>query len=180
MDGRLGLGMLAIAAIAVACGHESSGPASPSAATTYLSLQGGQGHPLLRGQSRRFTVDQASFSAGVDCYENHMELKVSVLPDQWTISLGAPRGQRLIAGTYVNASRHPFNMFSDRPGIRVAGEGRGCDDIGWFVVTDARYRSSGAIERFRATFEHRCERFPDPLLGEVELISPPGGQVSCP
>jgi hypothetical protein len=80
----------------------------------------------------------------------------------------------------VNASHYPVNLFGDKPGITVAGEGRGCDDIGSFVVTDAQYFPSGAIQRFRATFQQQCERFPDSLRGEVVLVSPPGGQASCP
>src|SRR5262249_26040552 len=151
--------LVLVIAASVACGRGSSTstsplpppPPVPVATTTYLALQGGAGHPLLRGQTRRFTPDQSPFWAGVDCYENHIELRVGALPDRWTIDLGAPRGQRLTVGTYMNATRYPFNLFGDGPGISVAGEGRGCDDVGTFAVTDARYLPSGAIERFRAT-----------------------------
>src|SRR5512138_2511542 len=157
-----------------ACG---GGAGTSPADLSSLTLEGSAGHPLLRG-TRRFTPDQVSFWAGVDCYENHIELRVGDLPNQWRIDLGARRGQRLTAGTYMDASRYPFNLSADRPGISVAGEGRGCDDIGSFVVTEARYAPSGAVERFRGTFQQQCERFPDTLRGELELVSPPGGQAS--
>ena len=161
-----------------ACGGGSGTSPAPVSGSS-LSLDGGAGHPLLRG-TRQFTPDQLSFWAGVDCYENHIELRVGELPNRWTIDLGAPRGQRLSTGTYVNASRYPFNLSGDKPGISVAGEGRGCDDIGSFVVAEAQYLPSGAVQRFRATFQQQCERFPDSLRGEVVLVSPPGGQASCP
>jgi hypothetical protein len=64
--------------------------------------------------------------------------------------------------------------------VLEGGEGRGCDDVGRFVVAEARYTSSSTVERFRATFEHRCERFSDVLRGEVTLLAPPGAQASCP
>jgi len=159
-----------------ACGGS---PGTSPAPLSSLSLEGGATHPLLRG-TRQFTQDQMSFWAGVDCYENHIELRVGEFPTGWTIDLGAPRGQRLTPGTYENASRYPFNLFGDKPGISVAGERRGCDDIGSFVVTEAQFLPSGAIQRFRATFQQQCERFPDLLRGELQLVSPPGGQASCP
>jgi hypothetical protein len=182
MRARVAISGTAIAAAVVACGDCGGGatPASPSVATTTLvTLQGGPSHPLLR-DSRRFTPDQTTFWAGVDCYENHIEIRLGVFPNQWTIDLGAPRGQRLTAGTYANAAHYPSNLFGDSPGIHVGGEGRGCDDVGSFTITDARFLPSGAIERFRGSFEQHCERFADPLRGEIELVRPPGEQVSCP
>ena len=161
-----------------ACGGGSGTSPAPLSGSS-LSLEGGDGHPILRG-TRLFTTDQMSFWAGVDCYENHIELRIGELPNRWTIDLGAPRGQRLVAGTYGDASRYPFNLSSNQPGISVTRERRGCDDIGSFVVTDAQYSASGAVQRFRATFQHQCERFPDWLRGEIQLVSPPGGQASCP
>jgi hypothetical protein len=181
MRAKVGVTSSAIAAAVVACGGGASSvsPSSAVATTTVVALQGGPSHPLLR-DSRRFTPDQTTFRAGVDCYENHIELRLGVFPNQWTIDLGAPRGEHLTARAYVNAAHYPSNLFGDSPGIRVGGEGRGCDDIGSFTITDARFLPSGAIERFRASFEQRCERFADPLRGEIELVLPPGGQVSCP
>ena len=178
MTKKLAVTMVVASWCFAACGGSPGTSPAPVSGSS-LSLEGGAGHPLLRG-TRQFTPDQISFWAGVDCYENHIEVRVGELPDRWTIDLGAPRGQRLSAGNYEKASRYPFNLFGDQPGISVSGERRGCDDIGSFVVTEARYFPSGAIEQFRATFQQQCERFPDSLRGEVVLVSPPGGQASCP
>jgi hypothetical protein len=161
-----------------ACGGGSGTSPAPVSGSS-LSLSGGDGHPILRG-TRQFTADQMPFWAGVDYYENHIELRIGEPPSGWTIDLAAPRGQRLVAGTYMDASRYPFNLFGGQPGISVTGERRGCDDIGSFVVTEAQYSPSGAVQRFRATFQQQCERFPDWLRGEIQLLSPPGGQASCP
>ena len=165
---------------ASACRDTPAAPTSGPILATALTLDGGPTHPLLRGQSRRFTPDQTPFWAGVDCFENHIEVRVGTFPDQWTVSLGAPRGQRLTRGAYENATTYPFNQFAGGTGIRVGGEGRGCDDVGRFDVWEASFNASGSVERFHATFEHRCERFADALVGEITLLNPPGTQASCP
>src|SRR5260370_18876355 len=45
----------------------------------------------------------------------------------WQISFGAPNGQFLAVGEYLDAKRYPFSAAS--PGIEFTGEGRGCNQI---------------------------------------------------
>ena len=83
---------------------------------------------------------------------------------RWTVWLGAPRGQALRPGTYLNAQRAAFRTGST-PGIDVFGDGRGCNNVyGSFTVTKVSFDQQGTVQSFEATFEQHCESPTAPAL----------------
>jgi hypothetical protein len=83
---------------------------------------------------------------------------------RWTVWLGAPRGQALRPGTYVNAQRAAFRTGAT-PGIDVFGDGRGCNNVyGSFSVTKVSFDQQGKVQSFEATFEQHCESPTAPTL----------------
>lgn len=82
----------------------------------------------------------------------------------WTLNLSAPTGGLLVPGTYVGATRYPFNSSSE-PGISVYGDGRGCNnDYGTFTIYQIASDSTGALSQLNATFEQTCESATAPAL----------------
>lgn len=78
----------------------------------------------------------------------------------------------LTPGTYENAGRYAFRP-TNLPGIDIAMNGRGCDPSGRFTVHEALYAPDETVERFRVTFEQRCQNFSAALTGEIVLAAPP-------
>jgi hypothetical protein len=82
-----------------------------------------------------------------------------------------PAGQQLAVGEYPNAERFPFEDPS-HPGLTVSVGGAGCNEVaGRFTVKDIQLASSGAVERFWALWEQRCDNGP-PSFGEVRVGEP--------
>lgn len=76
-----------------------------------------------------------------------------------------PQGQELQAGTYAGAEslggRDP-----SRPGLDVAGDGRGCNEVtGQFVVRHIQWNASGEPAAFAVDFEQHCEGAEAALFG---------------
>lgn len=94
--------------------------------------------------------------------------------ESWRLTFQAPRGATLIPGAYNNATRWPFQA-SVTPGLDVSGEGRACNrSWGSFEIVDALFAADGTLQRFRATFEQRCERDTAPQLrGEISAVDIP-------
>lgn len=85
----------------------------------------------------------------------------------WTLDLAAPQGQQLVPGTYLNATRYPFQA-PTVPGLNFSGDGRGCNMLsGQFTITEAVFSGDGSIQRLRATFEQHCEGAGPALRGTV-------------
>ena len=180
---NLGLMLAFVAAVlAAACGSGSSASSpSPSllATTTSLSFVSRPGEYVGGGQSRTISASDTPINAGVDCYENRIEVTVGTFPPVWTLTLAAPLTTRLVVGTYESAQGYPFQP-RGVPGLDFGGDGHGCNTLtGRFVVTEASYLPSGAIDRFRATFEQRCQGTSPGVSGEVQLVSPTYRRVSC-
>jgi len=85
----------------------------------------------------------------------------------WGLDLAAPQGQQLVAGTYLNATRYPFQA-PTVPGLNFSGDGRGCNMLsGQFTITEIVFGGDGSIQRLRATFEQHCEGAGPALRGTV-------------
>ena len=85
----------------------------------------------------------------------------------WTLDLAAPQGQQLVPGTYLNATRYPFQA-PTVPGLTFSGDGRGCNQLsGQFTITEAVYGGDGSVQRFRVTFEQHCEGAAAALRGTL-------------
>jgi hypothetical protein len=82
----------------------------------------------------------------------------------WTLDLVAPTGGLLVPGTYVGATRDPFNS-GGAPGISVYGNGRGCNnDYGTFTIYQIASDSAGELSQLNATFMQTCEATTAPPL----------------
>jgi hypothetical protein len=85
----------------------------------------------------------------------------------WMVFLAAPRGQPLVAGTYLGAMRSDFRT-GTAPGIDVFGDGRGCSVMtGHFVIYSIEF--FGSLTHIDATFEQHCEGGTPALKGAVKI-----------
>lgn len=70
----------------------------------------------------------------------------------WYIDFVAPNDAPLAVGTYLNATRFPFQAPSS-PGLAFIGNGRGNNTLtGSFSVLEASYAQDGAVLSFAADF----------------------------
>jgi hypothetical protein len=87
----------------------------------------------------------------------------------WQISFGAPTGQFLAVGEYLDAKRYPFSGPS--PGIEFTGQGRGCNQIsGEFVVWELEFKGN-EVAKLAIDFVQRCETTMPPLYGRLRYQS---------
>ena len=170
----------------VSCSGDSNGPdTSPSAPTrgTFLTMTSDAGDYIGQGRPRNYTPDTTSFDGAVSCDRNQVRIHTNHGNGEWWyVTMQAPKGTPLSPGTYNNATRWPFQA-SVTPGLDVSGEGRGCNrSWGSFIVSQASFGPSGKVERFRATFEQRCELEDRPRLrGEISVVDlPVVGGSTCP
>jgi hypothetical protein len=140
-----------------------------SAPAPYLSLDSQVGDYIGQGQLRQFTGSNASFVSSIREPGTAVILQVSPIAGGfWMIFLAAPRGQPLVAGTYLNAMRSDFRT-GTAPGLDVSGDGRGCNTVtGSFTVYSVEF-SSGSLLHIDAAFEQHCEGGPAALRGAVKI-----------
>jgi S1-C subfamily serine protease len=90
-------------------------------------------------------------------------------PVGWHINFGAPQGQFLEVGEYLDATRYPFSGAS--PGIEFTGQGRGCNQIsGQFVVWELEFKGN-EVSKLAVDFVQRCETRMPPLYGRLRYRS---------
>ena len=94
---------------------------------------------------------------------------VRVTADAWTLEIGAPNGQMLQVGEYLNAKRFAFSGAS--PGLDFFGQGRGSGKIaGEFVVWELELDGE-QITRLAVDFVQRAEEKGQPLHGKLRFNS---------
>ena len=84
---------------------------------------------------------------------------------------------RIEPGAYFNRPGRPLGD-PDSGGFEFFGEGRGCDQSGWFIIDDVVY-SDGALVSVDLRFEQHCNELEPALRGQVHWIAgddtrPPG------
>src|SRR5262249_15729600 len=85
----------------------------------------------------------------------------------WYLDFPAPFDAPLTPGTYLNATRWPFQA-AGVPGLNVSGDGRGSNTLtGNFTVTQALYAADGTVLRFAASFEQHSEGMAPALTGTI-------------
>src|SRR5262249_37412589 len=100
-------------------------------------------------------------------YTNAVEIDVSAPGQTWSLDFAAPNLARLTPGTYLNATRWPFQA-AGVPGLDVAGDGRGSNPLpGQFTVPQAAYDSSGKLVSFAASFVQHSGSSQAALFGQV-------------
>lgn len=90
----------------------------------------------------------------------------------WHADFAAPFGNRLVVGTYLNATRFPFQG-ANVPGLSFYGNGRGCNMLtGRFDVLEAVYDVvTNVIQKFAVDFEQHCEGGTPALFGQLRFDS---------
>jgi hypothetical protein len=98
-----------------------------------------------------------NFDNGVNFSFNNFNLVDFQLSTWWGAEFAAPLAQTLIPGSYLGATRFPFQNTSN-PGLNVSGDGRGCNQSGGrFDILEAQYGNNGGVTSFDAIFVQYCE-----------------------
>jgi hypothetical protein len=139
-----------------------------------LSFSGDPGDYITGGLSYAYSTangDVLYVNGSTD--NRHVGISVNAYNgDWWYLDFEAPLGQALVPGTYLNATRYPFNGAG--PGLSLDGNGRGCNTLtGSFTVLNAVYGINGYVQTFDATFEQHCEGLDPAARGEVHISNPP-------
>jgi hypothetical protein len=130
-----------------------------------FKLDGATGDYVAGGIHKTYLNSTSIISVSGDASGVHVA--VSGLRDEWWVDLAPPQGQSLHAGTYLNATRYPFEAPS-APGLAVYGDGRGCDnDYGTFTINAIRFDAGGNVTELSATLVQHCEGPTAPALKAV-------------
>ncbi len=123
----------------------------------------GQGQDYFFGQSDGSFTATKNFGNGVSVlYQGNGEGHF------WSLDFAAADEQLLSVGTYRGATGYPFQEPGE-PGLAVAGDGRGCNGTGVFVVKQLELSASGEVESFWAVFEQHCEGNTPELRGDIRF-----------
>ena len=128
----------------------------------------GQGWTLLH------EAPTSTFTGTVDGVRNHVYFQIrgsdGLNSMFWSLDFAAPQGQQLAPGTYLNATRYPFQA-PTVPGFDFSGDGRGCNQLSaQFTIVDFAYGADGSVQRFTATFEQHCEGGGPALRGKIVYV----------
>ena len=140
--------------------------AMPAAAqVTSLSMTSDQGDYIGQGQTYLYTPTDGTFNASVGINNNNVSFffNTPTFDHFWSLDFAAPNGAPLTPGTYLNATRHPFQA-TTVPGLSVSGDGRGCNTLtGSFQVLQAVYGPANTLVAFAYDEQGRLT-----LLGHVD------------
>ena len=138
-----------------------------------VSYSSAAGDYVGGGQSGTVTPSEASFSAAVGCRNNKVSGWIDSPAFSFLFTFTAPNGTVLTPGNYENAESSSFRS-PNVPGIAIHMNGRSCgDSFGRYTVHEALYAPDETVERFRVSFEQRCQNFSAKLTGELVLAAPP-------
>jgi hypothetical protein len=151
---------------------------------TFFSFSSDPREVIGRGEARRFTPANATFTAW--CSASQITVHVSGRdPNEfWQARFAAPKGTPMRTGAYENAapiSTAPNFPDTSGPEMGISGNGAGCSARGRFVVNEIDVAPTGTVRRFSASFEQRCDGRVEVLRGDVSVTSPPsyGNVTSC-
>ncbi len=145
---------------------------SPNAETTWLKFDGAANEYLTIGRDRNYISTSGTFATNVgmnnDVTVDFTHITSSV---NYRLIFKAPSNAVLSTGTYLNATRYPFQVVTD-PGLSITGNGRACNTVnGQFEVLEATYNMSGQIESLAVDFQHYCSADPALLTGSIRINS---------
>jgi hypothetical protein len=136
------------------------------AQVTSLTMTSDAGDYIGQGQTYNFSPVDGSFTAQVN-YQGGVSISF-IAPNYtrwWYLDFSAPNSAPLAKGSYLMATRFPFNSGA---GLSVSGEGRGCNTLtGSFNVRQIEYVNN-TVASFEASFEQHCEGFEPALRGEIK------------
>lgn len=119
------------------------------------------------GETVLVTPDQGFEFTATQNFDNGVSFAVndfSTNPDYWAthwwyLDFAAPNMDPLTVGTYLGATRFPFQSLGE-PGLNFSGNGRGNNTLtGQFSVLEANYALDGSILSFAADFKQYDEAF---------------------
>ncbi len=140
-------------------------------AGTFLSFISDEGDWVGRGQDFVAIWPAAIFTAEIESPLNNLNVRVRQNYGEywWSLQLRAPYGAQLAPGTYLNATRFPFQA-SGAPGLNFDGNGRGCNQLsGSFTILDIAFGPNGTVTRVYATFEQHCENSAPAVRGAIRI-----------
>ena len=178
---RVGLVCSAALAIAAttACGSSPTSPSAPGGGGVLLSVVSQPGEEIGRGQTHRFTLENASFAATTSTDRAQVFVDIREQSGiRWHLELAAAPGTPLAPGSYsVNESVSPY--FRTGPYLAFYGNGLGCAPVGRFTVRRVTYGGPNMLSELDATFEQRCPGSTAGLSGEVRIVdaASDGGSV---
>ena len=144
---------------------------SPNAETTWLQFDGATNEYLTIGRDRNYISSSGTYTTNVgmnnDVTVDFAHITSSV---NYRLIFKAPSNAVLTAGTYINATRYPFQAMTD-PGLSITGNGRACNTVnGQFEVLEATYQM-GQIASLAVDFQHYCGADPALLTGSIRINS---------
>jgi hypothetical protein len=141
---------------------------------TFLSMSSQPGDYIGQGLTHYFTPATAGFTPSYDGSLARFAVITPGYTEWWYVTIAAPPGQPLVAGSYANAVRAEFRG-PGQPGLDMYGDGRGCNTLtGSFTVLHALYGPGNTVVQFDATFEQHCEGATPALTGEIRYDATPG------
>ena len=151
-------------------------PSSAQTPITSFAYASQTGDYIGQGQTRTLLPPVWTFGAAKN-FDGGVSITIrGASPgDFWFLDFAAPGDVPLVPGTYLLATRFPFQSPTS-PGLDVAGEGRGCNRLtGQFTVLDVVYGAGDTIVSFAADFEQHCEEQPPTLFGSIRynFVPPP-------
>ncbi len=130
-------------------------PVIARAGQTVLILNSQPGDWVGAGQQLSFTPADGPFtvvSAGTG------GLQVSFhTPDYshfWYVTFGPPKSRKLATGQYEGAQSVVYP--STHPDLNVSGDGRGCETVGRFYLSDLAFNLDGTVAKVAIDFEQHC------------------------
>jgi hypothetical protein len=136
------------------------------AQVTSLTMTSDAGDYIGQGLTYNFTPVDGTFTAQLN-YQGGVSISFVAANNTrwWYLDFAAPNSAPLAKGSYLMATRFPFNSGA---GLSVGGEGRGCNALtGSFNVRQIEYVNN-TVGSFEASFEQHCEGFGPALRGEVK------------
>lgn len=154
-----------------------------AAAITRLELEGDLANYVGQSDVYRYSPYNGNFTASRN-FDNGVSIGFSGTnpifgSDWWGLDFVAPNDALLTPGTYVNATRYPFQA-TTVPGLSAGGNGRGYNTLtGEFTINQIEYGSGTSIVSFDATFRENGDGDPvtESFRGRVRYRATATGQL---
>ena len=136
-------------------------PSRSNKPVSFVKAVSSKGDYIGQGKAYDFTGDQMKF--------RRTDRGIILDVDGWTAAFGAPPGNFLAVGEYLNAKRHAFS--GQNPGIEWTGYSRGASQIGGAFVVWELEMNGNQVVRVAIDFYQRCEGTMPPLYGMIRFNS---------
>lgn len=152
------------------CCGQAADAAAPQAVsmTGTVQLLGGPGEYVTGGQDQQLAAPPAPITLA-QAPDGEVTIHAGAEDLGWTISLAAPKGQRLRAGAYGDAQRDGFQA-DGHPGLAITGPSTACNAVtGGFRIDVANYDPAGRLTELAFSARQLCDDVSTPLTAEVKL-----------